>query len=296
MLRHAAQIMRRLLCHPEVSKDPEPVEGRLVEGCIPMLDGVGGISLFVPVADGPSYPDVRSWAHAIARKAIAAHPELFSEAPNTHADGRVHIHVSHNAENLFSILPYSFRSSTQRVATPVTWEEAETFDMLGIPLDEFPARVSAEGDIFGSMLAHAHAVSVPCHAEPVEAPCRPESTPCHPEVSKDAEPVEARYMLSKSSTKRAPILNEVTQILWDGKPRTAQEILDEGRAKSLFGPYNEEMLKSHLIDYINRTRGRGLEPSIVMDGDEKFRINEPLDAWPNVVPSNSAPRSTSISS
>jgi hypothetical protein len=59
----------------------------VLPNAIPVLDGVGGISIFVLLADGPSYPDVREWAHAIARNLTQAHPAVFNEAPNTHADG-----------------------------------------------------------------------------------------------------------------------------------------------------------------------------------------------------------------
>lgn len=229
---------------------------------IPVLDGVGGVSIFVPLSGGPSYPDVRLWAHAIARKAIVAYPELFSEAHNVLDDGRVHIHVSSNATGLFSILPYSVRTTGTRVATPVTWDELQTFDMWGVALNDFRERFSVAGDVFSGLLSQTQAHRLP-------------TSP-------------AKSMLSKSSARRAPIIDAVTQILLDGKTRTAEEILEEAHRRNLLSGHTAATLYTALTQYIERCRGRGRKAPFVLTPDRKFRINEPPDPWPDSASAHSA--------
>ena len=88
---------------------------------IPVLDGEGDVALFLPIAGAPSFPDVRLWCHRIARKAMDRYPKLFSEAPDVQSDGRVHIHVSSNAQGRFSILPcqLAFHQRPRRDADPL---------------------------------------------------------------------------------------------------------------------------------------------------------------------------------
>jgi DNA primase len=87
-----------------------------------MLDGTGGIALLVPFDDHPAYDDVRTWLHGFANALAAAHGSLFTTEPNTQGGSLVHIHVSHNAERMFSVLPYSARgldALADRAADPM---------------------------------------------------------------------------------------------------------------------------------------------------------------------------------
>ncbi len=83
---------------------------------IPVLDGVGGVALFVPFDDAPEYAPVRTWLHALANDAAAKYPQYFTTEPNSAGGARVHVHVKSNAPGLFSALPYSLRGPI--AATP----------------------------------------------------------------------------------------------------------------------------------------------------------------------------------
>lgn len=228
-------------------------------GAIPVLDGAGGVALFVPVAGAPLYDDLRAWCHTIAQKAIAQHPDLFSQSPNTAADGRVHIHVTSNAVDLFSILPYSLRAVTGRIATPVSWNEFETCDIAGAPVHDFPARLTTTGEVFSRQLSaitpraipNAHALAMAPGASPA------------------------------GHNSRSAVVNAAIEILSDGKTRSAEEILAIAREWGLLSGTNAKNIFSELNAYVHRTLGRGRKPSIVKTVDHKFRINEPPDAWPD---------------
>src|ERR1035441_3839537 len=91
---------------------------------VPLLDGEGGIALYIPFDDAPPYAPVRLWLHGLAASAAAAYPNNFSTEPNSVGGARVHIHVKTNAPGLHSALPYSLRGPDARYAVaPVTWDE-----------------------------------------------------------------------------------------------------------------------------------------------------------------------------
>jgi len=89
---------------------------------IPLLSGTNGIALWVPLSDGPPYVALRGWLHTVSNEAVRRYPQRFSTEPNTHASGRIHLHVGTNAPGRYSALPYSLRGDDElRVCTPVTW-------------------------------------------------------------------------------------------------------------------------------------------------------------------------------
>ena len=192
----------------------------------------------------------------MARKAIAAHPNLFSEAPNTHADGRVHIHVASNAEGHFSILPYSVRAQSGRVAMPVSWDELQTVDMHGTTLQDFPSRLAAKGEVFGAMLHRVAAGSIESH---------------------DVQILTAGHVAEKGSI---PAI--VIDVLSDGRTLSAKEILEAAHARGeLLNIKDASDLGTNIEAFIGRDVANGRRPSIVWTVDHKFRINEPEDPWPD---------------
>ena len=76
----------------------------------------------------------------------------------------------------------------------------------------------------------------------------------------------------------------VQQILADGKPRTAEEILEIGIAKGLLPKTTlRKNLYGHLIQYIERTKAHGRKPLIIQNPtDRTFSINQPPDDWPDI--------------
>jgi bifunctional non-homologous end joining protein LigD len=234
-----------------------------------MLDGTGGIALLVPFDDRPAYDDVRTWLHGFANALSAAHGSLFTTEPNTHGGPFVHIHVSHNAVRMFSALPYSARGlDGLPIALPIPWELFETIPTASIKVAEFPTHFAQYGDTlfnerhrigernFGETGAGAHFVI--------------------PSVANEVSVVEGRAT--------GPI-SAAMHILEDGATRSADEILAEGIKQHLLAAdYKAKYVYTALIEYIARANGNGRKPYIVQDENRNFRINEPLDDWPNLNP------------
>lgn len=248
----------RLLLEPEPGQTPDrlreavaAVRAEIETSHAPlcMLDGLGNAELWIAVAGGPSYDDIRMRAHATATRVAQKHPELISLEPNTHKTNRVHLHVSNNAVGRWTILPYCYRPKTGRVATPIRWDELKSCDTLGIPLAHFEARLQQHGDVFAEWL--------------------------------NARSPQLMYG-TKNNAKGAVIQAAVT-LLADGKARTAEQIVDEAVAQGMMKPTPATTAYVSLISYITRCKGRGRHCDIVEDPDKTFRLNEPPDAWP-VVP------------
>lgn len=226
---------------------------------IPLLQGIRGIALWIPLAGAPAYPDVRAWLHTFCALAAARHPALFSTEPNTHANGRVHLHVKSNAPGLYSALPYSLRNDPElRVCTPLLWKELGRLHDGDLTAGSFPARLASTGDVFAAQLAQIGDQTLP------ETP----TAAIGPVHRKPIEP-------------HGRILHAALAILSDGQARTAAAILDEALQQQLVPPKTQEnYVYTSLIEYIVRTGGHGHEPLIVQLPDRRFRLNVPPDDWP----------------
>ena len=79
----------------------------------------------------------------------------------------------------------------------------------------------------------------------------------------------------------------IIALLGDGKPRDAQAILDEGRAKGFFtDATTKQSVYENLLLYIQQEAAAGRKAAIVEDPvSRKFRINHPVDDWPPRAPS-----------
>ncbi|MBV9028298.1 MAG: hypothetical protein JO311_06735 [Candidatus Eremiobacteraeota bacterium] len=228
------------------------------------VDGGTGIALWVPLADAPHAVRLRLWLHAIANEAAARHPDLISTELNTHHDGRVHLHVSSNAPGHFSAVPYSLRGAGLTVETPISWEELGSLaSAAAFTLDDFPKRLETHGDVFGKEFA-----VIQNQRSPLHDPLRMATTP----------------------KPRGRVITAAIEILDDGKPRDADEILKEALAKTLVPPNtSRKYVYTNLIEYIARQLGHGRKPQIVQDAQRRFRINEPPDDWPDLIPSQNQP-------
>ena len=225
---------------------------------IPLLDGGTGIALWVPLADAPHAAPLRKWLHVLANEAAAAHPDLISTELNTHHDGRVHLHVSSNAAGRFSAVPYSLRGAGVTVAAPISWEELGSLtSAAAFTIGNFPTRLETHGDSFGRDFA-----IVKSQRSPLSAPLRMATTP----------------------KPRGRVITAAIAVLADGKPRDADEILNEALAKTLVPPSTtRKYVYTNLIEYIARQIGHGRKPQIVQDAQRRFRINEPPDDWPDLI-------------
>jgi len=233
-----------------------------LDGAI-LLDGFNGIALWIPVADAPLAEVVRRWLHRLCKRAIAADPDLFSDAPNTVNDDRVHLHVLSNARHHFSVLPYSLRGASHLpVATPILWDELEDVNPDAFTIETFPARLAERGDIFAMEVKR------------IGDQHFPEVTRMFLSVP-DMEAVSAP---------RGRVIVAAITILEDGRVRNADQILAEALARGLVpSRTTRKYIYTALIEYIARARGHGRKPQIVQDAERNFRINEPADDWPDFV-------------
>lgn len=219
---------------------------------IPVLDGLGGIALFIPFDDAPAYDDVRAWLHQLAN-ALAASNAIFSTEPNTRAPDAVHIHVAHNAVHAWSVLPYSLRGlDGLPVAVPVRWDELDALPFVTI--DSLPARLDAVGDLLAS-----------------------ERVRIGSQIFRRQPP------LSIEAGSHGHVIEAALHVLLDGRARSADQIFSDAVAQGLLpADFKAKYVYTALIEYIARAQGNGRRPAIVQDADRSFRFNEPADDWPNL--------------
>ena len=168
-----------------------------------MLDGTGGIALLVPFDDQPNYNDVRIWLHGLANALATVHGGLFTTEPNTHGGSLVHIHVSHNAPGMFSVLPYSARGlENLPIALPIPWEPLDTISTASVTVADFPAHFAQHGD---TLMIERRRIGEQNFSKVLR----------HPEVRAAGEP------------RRSGPIAAAMHILADGITRSADQILDE---------------------------------------------------------------------
>ncbi|MDB5070512.1 MAG: hypothetical protein JWM87_1623 [Candidatus Eremiobacteraeota bacterium] len=79
-------------------------------------------------------------------------------------------------------------------------------------------------------------------------------------------------------------VTSAVEILADGKARDAEDILREGLKRGVYtAGMTRDSLYNNLASYIEREIFQGRKPMIVQDErDRHFRINHPMDDWPDV--------------
>lgn len=248
-VRDAALLMRDLLASRHLT-------------AIPLLDGTGGIALYLPFDDAPAYVPVRTWLHALANDAAAAYPNAFTTEPNSAGGTRVHVHVTSNAPGLHSALPYSLRGPDQRYAVaPVTWSELAALapGALRFEAAQTLHRLQTRGDLFAAQLA----AIAPQHFAGV-ASTRPQ-------------------VMVAATQPRGHVIRAAIEVLADGRSRDAQTILTDAIGRGLLtGATSEKYVYTALTEFIARSKGHDRKPPIVQNPDRTFRMNEPLDDWPDV--------------
>ncbi len=229
--------------------------------CVPLIDGGNGIALWIPLADAPNAAPLRSRLHQLCGEAIARCPELISGEANTHADGRVHAHVSSNAARRYSAAPYSLRPPDLTVCTPVRWNELDLLATAGAFTDrDLPARLHDVGDLFATQVAQM------------------------PGQRLDNAPIT----MSNTPAPHGYVIRAAIEILADGKARTAGEILDEALKHGLLtADTKRKYVYTALTEYIARQIAHNRRAPFLQDEQRRFRINEPPDDWPDIEP---APR------
>jgi hypothetical protein len=233
---------------------------------VPLLDGGSGIALWIPLSDAPHAVPLRAWLHQLCAEAVAQHPDLVSTEYNTHDDGRVHLHVQSNAPGHYSSVLYGLRAQGLTVCTPIRWEELGSFETAAaFTAETIGERLDKRGDVFASEVAIIAGQRSPLGSE-------------------DFAALNGRLMRSTPEP-RGHIITAAIEVLADGKPRTADELLAEALKRNLVPPGTQrKYVYTALIEYIARQLGRNRKPPVVQDTQRRFCINEPADDWPDLVP------------
>lgn len=229
-----------------------------------LLDGVG-LTLWIPFADAPRYPDVRLWLHDVV------------EACEFMADSGVRVSVRTNAPGLGSAIPYSLQPTPELpIVAPIRWGALDSAAVL--TFEHSAALFANFDDVIAEERKRIGALRFADQFRRVTAmPIIIEAGPAY------------EYM------PRSQVITVAIDILSDGKPRTAQQILDEAIARDLLAKtVPEKYVYTMLKAYFERTSSRGREPEIIQDADRRFRINRPADDWPEPLAARPWPDHTKL--
>ena len=119
--------------------------------------GSRGIHIYVPIVRGPTQKQVWTFAKALGHSVAAKHPKLLTAIYKTANRPKGHVLVDYNqnawGRTLASV--YSVRPKHRApVSTPVTWDEVEKgFAIEDFRMDNVPARIRAQGDLWKPLLA-----------------------------------------------------------------------------------------------------------------------------------------------
>jgi bifunctional non-homologous end joining protein LigD len=97
----------------------------------PKVTGQRGVQIWVPVADGYSFDDTRSWVETISKAIGAAVPELVSWSWHTaERGGLARLDYTQNAINKTLVAPFSTRPAPGApVSVPIRWDELDDPDL-----------------------------------------------------------------------------------------------------------------------------------------------------------------------
>ncbi len=119
--------------------------------------GGHGLHIYVPLAPGYTYEQVRNRVKALGQELATAFPDLIAPAHgSTHRGGRVTIDHAQNSIGRNTAAPYTLRASAAypTVSTPITWEELDAGSIH--PADFTPQvvleRIQRLGDLFAPVL------------------------------------------------------------------------------------------------------------------------------------------------
>jgi bifunctional non-homologous end joining protein LigD len=126
----------------------------------PKTSGSKGLQLYVPLNSPTSYEKTKPFAHALAQRLEAEHPnEIVSKMQKKLRVGKVFVDWSQNDEHKTTVTVYSLRAKNRpTVSTPVSWEEVATAlqkrdpERLVFESDGVLDRAEKKGDLFEPVL------------------------------------------------------------------------------------------------------------------------------------------------
>jgi bifunctional non-homologous end joining protein LigD len=118
--------------------------------------GGRGLHVYLPLAPGHAYDDVRAWVKAVAAQLATAHPRSIAVPHGaTHRGRQVAIDYAQNSIGRNTAAPYTVRALPGApVSTPLTWEEVAAGQVRpgDLTLRTVPTRVRERGDPFAPVL------------------------------------------------------------------------------------------------------------------------------------------------
>ncbi len=125
----------------------------------PKVTGRRGIQIWVPVADGYTFEDTRTWVEAVSRAVGRIVPELVSWEWGVRERRRLaRRDVTQNALNKTLVAPYSVRPAAGApVSMPIRWEELDDPELRPDrwTIRSVPERLDAVGDLFRDLRSSA---------------------------------------------------------------------------------------------------------------------------------------------
>ncbi len=137
----------------------EPLEALGLDSFV-KTSGSLGIHVSVPLNDGYSYVETKTFARTLAEELAGRHPELVvATSERALRGGKVLVDWAQNAAARSTVAPYSLRAAARpTVSTPLAWEEVESaaaaqaHDGLVFAPSDVLERVDRLGDLFAPVL------------------------------------------------------------------------------------------------------------------------------------------------
>lgn len=122
----------------------------------PKVTGQRGIQIWIPVADGLSYDDTRTWVEQLSKTVGAVVPDLISwKWDVSERSGRARLDYTQNVSNKTLVAPYSPRAAPGApVSAPIEWSELDDPSLRpdGFTIRTIMDRIASRGDLFRSVL------------------------------------------------------------------------------------------------------------------------------------------------
>ncbi|MGB6453317.1 MAG: DNA polymerase ligase N-terminal domain-containing protein [Streptosporangiaceae bacterium] len=118
----------------------------------PKVTGRRGIQIWIPIVDGLSYHDTRTWVEELSKTVGAVVPDLISwKWDVSERSGRARLDYTQNVSNKTLVAPYSPRAAPGApVSAPIDWSELEDPSLRpdGFTIRTILDRITQRGDLF----------------------------------------------------------------------------------------------------------------------------------------------------